>query len=729
MDALRRRSLGLAITTIAVLVGIGTAAAAKPAERAKLRVTELGSPPAWAEVGDSFAISGEVSNAGERRGRGQVKVWLDGFVVATDRIRVKPGRDAAFAATATIPSSLDPGPGGSRGPLRLNACVRKRGNGGPPRCRRSSGSITIAGAAARGLTIDPGARDFGTWFVGDGVTERSLAITSIGLDPVTVSSIELTGPDAGEFTLSDAGSCERALAPGTSCVVDVGFDPSTDGAKSAELRVLSDAASGSVTSALSGKAVTGAPGARTTGDPLFPQVGNGGYDATHYEIALDYDPASNTFADGTSTAIDAVATQDLTELSLDFQDLAVSEVLVDGEPAQFEQVTTSPPLSSIAEVTQPMKLVVTPALGIPEGEAFTVEVAYSGSPEEITDADESIEGWIQACYTPTGGSQTCDGAFVVNEPNGAQSWFPSNNVPADKATVDTTITVPSGKTAFGTGEVDGDPVDNGDGTVTWSWTEDDPTATYLTTATVGDFDYTVQTDYDVPIYRAFDSSASLVQETAINESFDLIPTQMDELAGWYGTYPFDSTGGVADRTTGVGYALEVQTKPHYATLSVSSSTQLHELAHQWFGDSVSPAFWNEIWFNEGWAVFSEWYSDGSANAIAQFTALYNNPTTDWSIAPRELNDDPAELFNGTAVYDRPGATVEGYREIVGDDRFFAFAKAIAEEFEHSTIDYDAFVSRAVEFSGLTGDEADLLTDYFDEWLNGTTKPTITPDSF
>ena len=121
-----------------------------------------------------------------------------------------------------------------------------------------------------------------------------------------------------------------------------------------------------------------------------------------------------------------------------------------------------------------------------------MKVKYSGTPEPITDADTSIEGWIPACY-PLNPPQTCDGAFVVNEPIGAQSWFPSNNYPTDKATFDTLIRVPQGKTALGVGENVGNE-DNGDGTVTWHWREDDPTATYLTTATVGDFNYTVGVD-------------------------------------------------------------------------------------------------------------------------------------------------------------------------------------------------------------------------------------------
>ena len=194
---------------------------------------------------------------------------------------------------------------------------------------------------------------------------------------------------------------------------------------------------------------------------------------------------------------------------------------VDGREAEFKQVDATPRLSPNPDVTQPMKLVVNPRPSSwpKAGREFTVKVKYSGSPEPITDADTSIEGWIQACY-PLNPPQTCDGAFVVNEPIGAQSWFPSNNYPTDKATFDTLIRVPQGKTALGVGENVGNQ-DNGDGTVTWHWSEDDPTATYLITATVGNFNYTVgsmtetSTGRSLPVYNAVDSSASPAQAAAI----------------------------------------------------------------------------------------------------------------------------------------------------------------------------------------------------------------------
>ena len=311
-------------------------------------------------------------------------------------------------------------------------------------------------------------------------------------------------------------------------------------------------------------------GGRSLGDPLLPQLGNTGYEVEHYTIDLEYDPVANRFTDATTT-ITAVATVSLREFTLDFQDdLEVVSVRINRRHAhaRFEEAT--PDLSTNPAVTQPMKLVVTPHRSSrPQaGEEFTIVVRYRGTPREITDPDTSIEGWIRACF-PLNPPQTCDGAFVVNEPMGAQSWFPSNNYPTDKATFDTLITVPSSKTALGVGELVS-RTKHRNGTTTWHWQEDDPTATYLTTATVGDFTYREEsmvetsTGRTLPIYNAIDSTATPAQLTAINTSLAAAPAQLNFLSDLFGPYPFDSSGAVADRAAGVGYALEVQTKPHYS---------------------------------------------------------------------------------------------------------------------------------------------------------------------
>jgi aminopeptidase N len=488
-------------------------------------------------------------------------------------------------------------------------------------------------------------------------------------------------------------------------------------------------------------------GARTLNDPLLPQLGNGGYDAVHYRIDLNYDPVANRFNSAVTT-MTAIASQPLREFSLDFQaDLTVTSVTVDGRRADFNAEAATPALSDDPTVTQPMKLVVRPTLASwpKTGRPFVVVVKYLGTPQPIVDPDTSIEGWIPSCY-PLEPPQTCDGAFVVGEPMGSQSWFPSNNYPTDKATFDTVITVPNAKTAIGVGELV-TRIPNRDGTTTWHWREDDPTATYLVTASVGDFNFSTtsmveaSTGRKLRVYNAVDSTATGEQLDEIEATLKRAPEQVNFLSGIYGKFPFDSVGAVVDRVAGVGYALEVQTKPLYAgdydtgDPSVDLVTQVHELAHQWVGDSVTLAAWNDIWFNEGWAAWTEQYwqfsnGDKDKDPAVIFDDLYaTTPDEDWALAPAVLGGDPANLFLSFPTYDRGAMTVEGYREIVGDAAFFDFAKAIQRKFAYGNISTRQFIDFAEKRSGLKGAKLALLDQYFQEWLYGEAKPTILPSSF
>jgi aminopeptidase N len=391
-----------------------------------------------------------------------------------------------------------------------------------------------------------------------------------------------------------------------------------------------------------------------------------------------------------------------------------------------------------------MKLIVDPASEVPSGQGMEIVVEYEGTPVLVTDADSSWEGWIPACY-PLAPPQTCDGAFVVNEPIGAQGWFPSNNFPTDKATFETRITVPDGHEAAGIGELVSNETTAG--RTTWIWTEDDPTSTYLTTATVGDF---ILTERDItenltgavlPQYEFIDASATPAQLTAINTALARTEEMTNFLSARFGPYPYDSGGAVADRAAGVGYALEVATKPHYAggftsgDPSIGQGTLLHEISHMWMGNSVTLRNWNDIWFQEGWAQWSTWswnFEDGTSptSPAGQWQANFaSGPASKWDVIPTELGNDPANLFSTFPTYTRGAMTYEGYRQIVGGSRFFDFARELTSRFAYGNVSTEDVVDLALEVSEFEGADLALLEDYFDQWLNQTGQPTITPNDF
>ena len=183
----------------------------------------------------------------------------------------------------------------------------------------------------------------------------------------------------------------------------------------------------------------------------------------------------------------------------------------------------------------------------------------------------------------------------------------------------------------------------------------------------------------------------------------------------------------------------MQGKSHYAGNNngpgVSQGTLAHEIAHQWFGNSATLEDWNDIWFNEGWAQWSAtaWsFAVGNSTTSTEkfFADNYaSGPAAKWAIAPAVLDGDPANLFLTFPTYTRGAMTLEGYRQIVGDERFFAFARTLQSRFAYGNVSTPEFIAVAKERSGLQGAELALLDTYFRQWLYGTTKPTVVPADF
>jgi aminopeptidase N len=447
-------------------------------------------------------------------------------------------------------------------------------------------------------------------------------------------------------------------------------------------------------------AATFTPGAPGAGDPFFPLAGNGGYDVGNYSLRLDFEPQNNAL--DARAVISARATQDLSRFDLDLRGLHVGKVTVDGTAAGFTR--------------DGQELVITPAAGIRKGRGFEVAVAYDGHPNPVIDPDKSKDGWIP----------TDDGAFVVNEPQGSPSWYPANDTPKDKATYDFAITVPKGRTAIANGLLLG-TTDNG-ATTTWRWRASDPTAPYLATATSGIFETRFGTlPSGLPEYSAVDPQT---RQFGSKEPNPQLAWQRLAFTGpavalfteLYGAYPFESVGGVVDWAPNVFYSLESQTRPMYWVIP-SELTVVHEVAHMWFGDSLTPELWPDIWLNEGFATWSEWIwseRNGGKSAAQSFDELYATPEDSaagqdlWFPAPAAL-PGPAEMFH-TPVYDRGAMTLQALREKVGDDAFFAILRTWYAENRNGNVTTADFIALVERVSG------QQLDRFFDVWLYEEGKP-------
>ncbi|MFF4590128.1 M1 family metallopeptidase [Streptomyces sp. NPDC001388] len=435
-----------------------------------------------------------------------------------------------------------------------------------------------------------------------------------------------------------------------------------------------------------------APGAAGIGDSYFPQLGNGGFDARHYDLALAYDPGTDRL-DGRTT-ITARAGQTLASFDLDLQRLEVTQVEVNGRRAAFTRDGD--------------EIRITPREALRKGRTFEVSVTYGGVPEPLGGpiVFGSDYGWMK----------TDDGVFVACEPNAASTWFPSSDHPSDKATYDIRIKAPKGLTAVSNGRLVA-TYDKGSSTYT-HWRETKPMATYLATATIGKFDVrTGTTAGGVPIYVAIDPVLANGNNVDV---YGVTAAATDYWSQVFGPYPFEETGAIVDDMPQAGFSLEVQSKPVYSAVR-SESTIVHELAHQWFGDSVSVAHWKDIWLNEGFATYAQWLwaeHQGTRSAHDSFLAGYNARPADSAFWQITVGDPQRDTMFASAVYQRGAMTLQVLRERIGDAAFFRLLPAWTRLHRYGNAETDDFVRLAERISGRQ------LDDLFRTWLFTTGKPSL-----
>ncbi|MGX1761498.1 M1 family metallopeptidase [Streptomyces lydicus] len=431
------------------------------------------------------------------------------------------------------------------------------------------------------------------------------------------------------------------------------------------------------------------PGSPGIGDPYFPGLGNGGFDALHYDLGVSYHPDSGRL-DGRTT-LTARATQNLSAFDLDLQKLTVDSVRVNGRRAHFTR--------SGDEIS------IRPDFPLRRGGKFTVTLAYHGVPKPLGGPIifGSDYGWMK----------TKDGVFVACEPNAASTWFPSSDHPGDKATYDIRIDAPKGLTGVSNGRL----IASGEahGRSYAHWRESRPMATYLATATIGKFDVrTGTTPGGTPVYVATDPTLP----TGTVDVYGVTSEATDYWSKVFGPYPFEETGAIVDDMPQAGFSLEVQSKPAYSAVR-SETTIVHELAHQWFGDSVSVRQWKDIWLNEGFASYAQWLwaeHRGSLSAHDAFRKAYDaRPAGDafWKV---KVADPQRDTMFAQAVYTRGAMTLQALRERIGDTAFFKLLPAWTSAHRYGNADTAQFIALAEKISG------QQLDDLFTTWLKTDSKP-------
>ena len=446
------------------------------------------------------------------------------------------------------------------------------------------------------------------------------------------------------------------------------------------------------TSALAGGLFQGASG---VGDPYYPKMGNTGYGVEHYDVDLRFSRSGKV---KTTTTISAAADTDggdpakgpdLIAFNLDFRGPDVTRVEVDGKPALFDR--------------KGQELTVEAPQPIDDKRSFEVVVAYKGRPEQVKNPDGSLDGW----------TYTRDGAVGLGEPQQTPSWVPVNDHPTDKATWHFRLETPRNLTGISNGTYDSKERTKRK-TIT-EWTMDSPMPSYLALAGIGKYRVDEGEVAGIPYVGAVDRKLGKDAIENLRENTEVAHEFLNDVAG---PYPFEVTGGIVDPSS-LGFAMETQTRSYYPG-PPNRQLVIHEVAHQWYGDSVSVERWQDIWLNEGFATYMEWLyeeQEGGETVAARFQRIYDNNGPGeslWNPPPADPGG-PENLFAGS-VYDRGALALQVLRQEIGDEDFFDVIRRWAQENEGGNV-------TTQDLYDLISDETgDPRPDSFDTWLYAPDKP-------
>ncbi|OIJ87955.1 M1 family metallopeptidase [Streptomyces colonosanans] len=437
------------------------------------------------------------------------------------------------------------------------------------------------------------------------------------------------------------------------------------------------------------------------GDRLFPTLGNPGYDVGSYDLSFTY-PGRNDKPLTAVTTISARVTEPLKSVNLDFARGTVQSVDVNGAPAAFTGAGED--------------LVITPNAPLPRGSALRITVRHTSDPLPAKGKDG---GWVR----------TDDGLVMANQADAAHLVFPCNDHPSDKAMFTIHVTAPNGYTAVANGVPAGTL--RARGSTTWTYRTMHPMATELAQVSIGRSAVPRRRGpHGLPVRDVIPAKDRQILEPWLKKT----PGQIAWMEGKVGPFPFERYGVLVAQAR-TGYELETQTlslferrlftEPAFPKWYVES-VMVHELSHQWFGDSVSPRTWSDVWLNEGHATWYETlYAEETAHRPmeARIKAAYAV-----SDAMRAAGGPPAapkgpepgqkiSLFRPN-VYDGGALVLYALRQEIGRSAFERLERlwvGLYRDGTATTADFERLASRTAGRD---------LTVFFRGWLHSEKTPPM-----
>jgi aminopeptidase N len=346
------------------------------------------------------------------------------------------------------------------------------------------------------------------------------------------------------------------------------------------------------------------------------------------------------------------------------------------------------------------KLHVTLPAPVAADETVRITVAYSGV--------SAMTGQMGLIFNA--GANGKQFVCTVAEPNSAHLWFPCNDRPDDKATFLVALSVATPYSVLVTGDLVSRR--RGAGTTRWVYERNEPTSPYLMSVQVGRYELIELAAGGVSQRAAIPPAL----RTVFRHDFGRHGEIMATFERVFGPYPFrEYVVVVADDDLDdpiEAQGMAVFGRNHLDGRRTHERLVAHELAHQWFGNSLTVADWKHIWLNEGFATYAEWvWSEVSGGPsagehAAQWHALLRTYPEDIAVA------DPGvgRMFD-PLVYKRGALTLHALRTRVGDVAFFAMIQAWVAEHRHGTVTTGQFRVHAQRFA------VEPLSELFTVWLD------------